>query len=177
MSPMLSPGGRDGHPSIRAGARCGSAAYTPPVLLLDRFETPWRLLLKEISAFGVVGLINLFIDVGLFNLLHFGLGIGPLTSKFAATAVSVTSAYVMHRHWSFSHRARTGVRREYPLFFLINAVALLMGLAVLAVARYGLGLDGVLSLNLANLVGTAIGTTFRFLAYKRWVFMAAPVRE
>ncbi|MBA3524468.1 MAG: GtrA family protein, partial [Geodermatophilaceae bacterium] len=108
-----------------------------------------RSLVRELGAFGIVGLINLGIDVGLFNLLHFTLGIGPLTAKLAATAVSVTSAYVMHRHWSFSHRARTGVRREYPLFFLINGVALLIGLGVLALARYGLGLDGVVSLNLA----------------------------
>lgn len=142
-----------------------------PRALTDR-PARSRSLVRELGAFGIVGLVNLGVDVGLFNLLHFTLGIGPLTSKLVATGVSVTSAYVMHRQWSFSHRARTGVRREYPLFFLINGVALLMGLIVLGVARYGFGLEGVLSLNLANLVGIAVGTAFRFVAYKRWVFMA-----
>ena len=131
----------------------------------------WRILVRELSAFGIVGVVNLGIDVGLFNLLHFTFGIGPLTSKVAATVVSVTSAYFMHRHWSFAHRARTGLRREYPLFFLINGGALVIGLAVIALVRYGFGWDGVVSLNIANLVGIAIGTVFRFVAYRRWVFL------
>ena len=37
-------------------------------------------------------------------------------SKLLATLVSMTVAYVAHRYWSFSHRARTGLRREYLLF-------------------------------------------------------------
>ncbi len=49
--------------------------------LLDRLGTPWRVLAKEISAFGVVGVVNLFVDVGLFNLLHFRVGLGPTTSN------------------------------------------------------------------------------------------------
>ncbi len=142
--------------------------------LRAEIRATWRILLKELSAYGVVGLINLGIDVAIFNLLHFTLGVGPLTSKVGATCVSVTTAYFMHRHWSFSHRARTGVRREYPLFFLINGIALAMGLLVIALVRYGFDRDDVFALNVANLVGIAIGTAFRFWCYKRWVFPAAP---
>jgi putative flippase GtrA len=148
--------------------------YTPPVSLvrtaLDRIGTPWHILAKELSAFGVVGLVNLFVDIGLFNGLHFGLHIGPLTSKVISTTVATTSAYFMNRHWSFSHRARTGLAREYTLFFVLNGVALVMGLLVLGTTRYGLGLTDKFSLNVANLVGIGIGTVFRFWSYKRWVF-------
>jgi putative flippase GtrA len=154
--------------------------YTPPVSfvrgLLARISTPWHILLKELSAFGVVGLINLFVDIGLFNALHFGVGIGPLTSKVISTSVATTSAYFMNRHWSFSHRARTGLAREYSLFFLLNGVALLMGLVVLGSTRYGLGLTDKLSINVANLVGIGFGTVFRFWSYKRWVFPAHQAR-
>jgi putative flippase GtrA len=133
-------------------------------------STPWHVLLKELSAFGVVGVINLAVDIGLFNALHFGAGVGPLTSKVISTATATTSAYFMNRHWSFSHRARTGLAREYTLFFLLNGVALLMGLVVLGTTRYGLGLTDKVSINVANLVGIGIGTVFRFWSYKRWVF-------
>jgi len=148
--------------------------YTPPVSfvrgLLARIGTPWHVLRKELSAFGAVGVVNLFLDIGLFNALHFGLGVGPLTSKVISTTTATTSAYFMNRHWSFSHRARTGLTREYTLFFLLNGVALLMGLVVLGTTRYGLGLTDKLSINVANLVGIGVGTAFRFWSYKRWVF-------
>jgi putative flippase GtrA len=142
--------------------------------LLARTTTPWRILLKELSAFGTVGVINLFVDIGLFNALHFGAGIGPLTSKVISTATATTSAYFMNRYWSFSHRARTGLAREYSLFFLLNGVALLMGLLVLGTTRYGLGLTDKLSINVANLVAIGVGTVFRFWAYRRWVFPPQP---
>jgi putative flippase GtrA len=138
--------------------------------LTDRIGTPWQVLLKELSAFGVVGVINLAVDIGIFNGLHFGAGIGPLTSKVISTTVATTSAYFMNRHWSFSHRARTGLAREYMLFFVLNGIALVMGLLVLGLTRYGFGFTGKFSLNVANLVGIAFGTVFRFWSYKRWVF-------
>lgn len=140
--------------------------------LLSRFSTPWHILLKELSAFGVVGAINFAVDLGIFNALHFGAGVGPLTSKVISTAVSTTLSYFMNRHWSFSHRARTGIRREYALFFGLNAVALGIALLVLAVVHYGLGQHGEVALNLANVVGIGLGTIFRFWSYKRWVFVS-----
>ena len=138
--------------------------------LLDRFETPWRVLVKEISAFGVVGLVNLFVDIGLFNLLHFQAGIGPTTSNVASTGVATTISYFANRHWSFSHRARTGLRREYTLFFLINLVALGIGSLVIAFTYYVIDTQDPFALNVAKVVGIGIGTVLRFWSYKRWVF-------
>jgi len=138
--------------------------------ILNRAGTPWQVLLKELSAFGVVGVINLFVDIGLFNALHFGAGIGPLSSKVISTTAATTSAYFLNRHWSFSHRARTGLAREYALFFVLNGIALAMGLLVLGATRYGLGFTDKLALNVANLIGIGFGTIFRFWSYKRWVF-------
>ncbi len=137
-------------------------------------STPWHILAKELSAFGVVGAINFGVDTGLFNAFHVGLGVGILTSKAGSTTVATTLSYFMNRHWSFSHRARTGLRREYVLFFAINLVALAIGLVILAISEYGLNYRDTLSENIANLIGIAIGTVFRFWSYKRWVFMRHP---
>ncbi|MBA2415398.1 MAG: GtrA family protein [Geodermatophilaceae bacterium] len=140
--------------------------------LRAELRVTWRVLLREISRFGAVGFFNLGLDVAVFNLCSQVLGLGLLTSKVIATVISATSAYFMHRHWSFSHRARTGFRREYVLFFFFNAIALAVGLVVIAAARYGLDQTGVLALNLANLFGIGLGTLIRFWSYKRWVFPA-----
>jgi putative flippase GtrA len=140
------------------------------VPLSDRFGAPWRVLLKEISAFGVVGVINLFVDIGLFNLVHFRIGLGPTTSNIISTSVATTISYFANRHWSFSHRARTGLRREYVLFFAINLIALGISSVVIAFTYYVVSATTPFALNVAKVVGIGIGTVFRFWSYKRYVF-------
>jgi putative flippase GtrA len=142
-----------------------------------RLRTTWRLLLKEVSAFGVVGIACFLLDVGLFQLFYDVLGTGAVTAKLLSTLISMTVAYFAHRYWSFSHRARTGVRREYVLFTVINGAALLLGLAVVAVVRYPLGQDSAAVLQTANVTAIVLSTALRYLAYRRWVFPAHEAEE
>jgi putative flippase GtrA len=136
--------------------------------------TTWRLLLKEVSAFGIVGGVCFVIDVVLFQLLYAHAGLGAVSAKTLATLVSMTVAYFAHRYWSFSHRARTGVRREYLLFAVVNGGTLLLNIGVVAFVRYPLGQERPLVLQAANVVGIAAGTVIRYLSYRRWVFPAEP---
>ena len=133
----------------------------------------FQVVIHEIAKFGLVGAFNAVLDLALFNILHFRVGLGPLTSKTLATAVAATSSYFMNRHWSFAHRARTTFRREYLLFFFLNAVGLVIALVVLGFVRYVLGFSSVLAVNVANVLGIGLGTLWRFYAYKRWVFLPA----
>ncbi len=146
---------------------------TPPTQssLLDRLRGSWRILLKEVAAFGVVGACGFAIDIGLFNLLlHHGTGV--LTAKGLSTAAATAFTYFGNRHLSFSHRARTGIGRETSYFFGINLIALIMSELVLALFAYPLHYkDDHLVMNVVNLFTIAVGTAFRFWAYKRFVFL------
>jgi len=137
-----------------------------------RLRSTWRVLLKEVSAFGVVGIGCFLLDVALFQLCYAVLETGAVTAKLLSTLISMTVAYFAHRYWSFSHRARTTVRREYLLFTLINGAALLLGMAVVAVVRYPLGQDSAVVLQTANITAIVLSTVLRYLAYRRWVFPA-----
>ena len=95
-----------------------------------------------------------------------------MTAKLSSTLISMTIAYVAHRYWSFSHRARTGVGREYLLFAAINGATLLLGLAVVALVRYPLAQESSVVLQIANIGSIGAGTVIRYLAYRRWVFPA-----
>jgi putative flippase GtrA len=64
------------------------------------------------------------------------------------------------------------VRQEYLVFAVVNTVTLLQGLAVVAFVRHGLGQDDAFVLQIANVTSIALGTVIRFLAYRRWVFLA-----
>ena len=76
---------------------------------------------------------------------------GAVTSKLIATVVSMTVAYVGHRYWSFSHRARTGLRREYLLFAVVNGATLLLGLGDRRLRPLPLGQESALVLQVANI--------------------------
>lgn len=139
-------------------------------------------LLQQIAKFGVVGLVALVVDVGLFNLLRFAGGEGPLydkplTAKIISVIVATTVAYIGNRIWTFSDRGRTGVAREYLLFFVLNGVALLITLSCLWFSHYALGLTSPLADNIsANVIGLGLGTMFRFWSYRKWVFPEVPER-
>jgi putative flippase GtrA len=134
----------------------------------------FQVVIHEVAKFGIVGVVNFALDVFLFNALRSG-GVGPLESKTIAVTVAATSSYFMNRHWSFAHRARSGVRREYVLFIVLSAVGLVIALTCLAVSHYALGFKSQLADNVAgNGIGTVLGTVWRFWSFKRWVFLPAP---
>ena len=140
-----------------------------PSQLIVHLRSSWRLLAKELGAFGVVGLISLVIDTGIFDLLQRH---GPIKAKIVSATLSTTFAYFGNRYWSFSHRARSSLRREAGFFFLINGVTLLVSIAALGLFAYPLHYrHDHWVMNLVNFGSIGIGTVIRFDAYKRFVFL------
>jgi putative flippase GtrA len=131
---------------------------------------------KELSKFGAVGLVAYLIDLTVFNVLRFAGGEGPLydkplTAKVISVLVATTFAYFGNRHWTFRDRSRSSFKREYALFFIFNAVGMLISLSCLWVSHYVLGFESALADNIsANVIGLVLGTIFRFWGYHTWVF-------
>jgi putative flippase GtrA len=146
--------------------------------LWDRFGH----LVHELGKFGTVGGIAFLCDLALFNLFNEAFGWEPLISKTVSTVIAASIAFVGNRFWTWRHRERSGLRREYLLYFFFNAVGLGIALACLGISHYGLGsiwpnvFQTTLADNIsAQLVGTALGTLFRFWSYRRFVFVAPAV--
>jgi putative flippase GtrA len=154
----------------------GRAPYRRPrspfLKIIASLYERWRLLVHELAKFGIVGAVNTILDFGLANLLYLGFGWPSLSAKTASVAVAATSSFFMNRHWTFRHRARTGLRREYGLFFLLNGVGLLIANGCILVVERGLGKTGALWFNVAQVAGLALGMVFRFATYKRFVFVS-----
>jgi Predicted membrane protein len=107
-------------------------------------------LYREIAKFGIVGLSALVVDIGLFNLLRFAGGEcplfdKPLTAKIISVSVATTVAYAGNRFWTFRHRGRTHMGKEYLMFFGLNGVAMLIAVACLWFSHYVLGLTSALA--------------------------------
>lgn len=143
-----------------------------------RLRTRLLALVRELSKFGTVGGIAFLIDLAIFNVL-LQAGSETLAAKTVSTVIATTFAFAGNRFWTWRHREHHSMARQYTTFFLLNAVGLGIGLACLATSHYGLGqfwpaLQTPLADNISGqLVGTALGTLFRFWSYKRFVFRAA----
>jgi putative flippase GtrA len=148
--------------------------------LIRDLYTRFRVLIHEVTKFGIVGALAFLITIGGTNLLRYGAGAGPLTSVTIATIVATAFAFFGNRHWAFRHRKGKGLGYESLLFFFFNGIGLLIQLAFVAGVHYGLGLTDKLSYNLANIVGIGVATLFRLYAYRRWIFLpveAPPAAE
>ncbi len=160
-------------------SHAGEAPAARPSLI-DRLRGSVSMLFREIAKFGIVGSFAFVIDVGLFNfLLYVGpLQDKPLTAKAISVIAATTFAYFGNRFWTFRHRGRTHMGREYILFFALNGVAMLIALSCLWLSHYALGLDSPIADNIsANVIGLGLGTLFRFWSYRKWVFPEIPAGD
>jgi putative flippase GtrA len=129
-------------------------------------------LIHEIAKFGIVGAVAFVLTIALSNAFHFGFNLGPLTSFGLATAIAAVLSYFANRHWTWRHKDQTGVRRELPLFLALSVVGLVISEIPVAFSEYVLHLHSPLAYNISSiLVGTALGTTWRFWSFRRWVFL------
>lgn len=135
-----------------------------------------RALGREASGFAAAGSLGLLVDIGGYNaLVHLGgdgwLAGQPLAAKTLSLVAGTTVAYFGNRFWTYGDRPRGSMAREYTLYMALSSVALLISLACLAFSRYALQMTSAAADNIsANVVGLALGSLFRFVSYRRYVF-------
>jgi len=140
--------------------------------LLASLHRRFKELIPELAKFGVVGLIGSVIDLGGADYLHVHMGIGPMVAKALSITAATIVTYLGSRFWTFRHRVNQALLREGMLFVVLNVLGLVIAEAVIAFTTYGLDYKSELAYNGASVVGTGLGTIFRYFSYKKWVFLA-----
>jgi putative flippase GtrA len=143
-----------------------------------------RALIGQFARFGVVGIAGLVVDVGLFNLLYItvfspsNVHNGPVWAKLISTSLAIIVNWLGNRFWTFRHQRRSHWLREGVEFALVSIGGLVIAEGCLLFSEYVLDLHTQLADNIAtNVVGLALGTIFRFVFYRFWVFGPAPTAE
>lgn len=151
---------------------------------MTRLRGAIDILYREMIKFGVVGAVAFVVDLGSFNILRRtvleGEGTWLLSRAVIATIISAfiatCVAWVGNRLWTFRHRRNRPVHHEALLFALTNGVALLLQAACVGLTnQLTTGQTGWFAENAAKVVGIALGTLFRFWAYRRYVFAREPL--
>ncbi len=140
-------------------------------------------LVRELGKFGVVGVTAYAVDLSVYLMLY-ETKLGWFWAKVVSTVIAATVAFCGNRFWTWRDRARSGLHREYVLYFFFNAVGLGIALACLQISHNGFGhfYPQLFHTKLADTIaaqgfGLVLGTMFRFWSYKRFVFLAAPSDE
>ncbi|RSD21918.1 GtrA family protein [Amycolatopsis eburnea] len=135
---------------------------------------------RELLRFAVVGgisfVITMSVDYGLkFTVLR----THPVTALILGVLVATIFSYVANREWSFRTRGGRERAHEAALFFLFSGVALGLNALPQWFSRYVLDLQvprlSPVGVEVADFVsgiviGTLLGTAFRWWAFKKWVF-------
>lgn len=136
-------------------------------------------LVAELARFGTVGAVAFVVNWSLFNLLVFGpgqlLGPHPTRARILASCVATVVAWLGNRYWTFRRQRQAQPLKEFIAFALVNLGGIAIEAVVQFVAAWPMGYHGSkLAMNLAFLIGTALGTLFRYLMYKFTVFTQQP---
>lgn len=131
----------------------------------------WPTLL-QLTKFGAVGSIAFIVDISVYNLLRMTiLDDKPIGAKVISVIVATLVSWLGSRYWTFKEGRNESAVREGLTFALINAGGLLIAMGCLFVSHYVLGFTSRLADNISgNVIGLVLGTLFRYLMYKFFLF-------
>ena len=114
--------------------------------------------------FGLVGIINTAVDLGVFTLLYRGVDLDPLVANVIAFFLAVTNSYLLNHHWTFRRPDNAMSFSAYVRFVALNAGGLLIGtLAILLLGKY-------MPLEFAKLIAAGLTLLWNFTSSKLFVF-------
>jgi putative flippase GtrA len=134
----------------------------------------FQVLVHEVAKFGVVGALGFVVQLGVQNALYPGHGVGAVTAVVIGYAAATVVTFVGNRHWAFKHRKGSGLGHETALFIALNVIGIFIQVGIVDFVVHGLGHGDRLSYNIATIIGIGIGTIFRLLTYRRFVFHTPP---
>jgi putative flippase GtrA len=147
----------------------GQREACPPVSSIRELYGRFRHLIHEGAKFLVVGAVGTVVTFAIANALN---GIGKYWAVTIATIVATVVTFLGNRFWSFKHRQGQGTTRETAVFLVLNGIGLLIYYGCIFLVQDAAGLSGKLWYNFALVVGTGLGTLFRFWSYRKWVWTA-----
>lgn len=126
--------------------------------------------LRDGYKFGIVGLVGFFVDLGIYNWLWL-MSDNPIWPKVVSVVVATLVTWSGNRYWTWRDRRRHNLLLELVEFAAIAGLGMAISLLCLWVSHYLLGFTSQLADNIsANVVGLILGTLFRFVMYRYWVY-------
>lgn len=132
----------------------------------------------QLSKFGLIGIANTVIDLGIYNLFIFmsDVSSGYLIAVFKSFSVlaAIVNSYVWNKFWSFEKKEIDNFGEEFTQFLLVSLVGLLLnvGITAFVVNLIGapMGITEKTWANVGGLTASIVVLTWNFIGYKFFVF-------
>ena len=133
--------------------------FKPDKFKLDKDE--FHCMMK----FGITGVINTLVDIGVYTLLSVVLGLNVFFGQSCGYAAGMINSYLVNRKWTFKSSNRF-FSLQLVRFVITNLVVLAVSLLLLKIFIDYLGLGKLI----AKLITTCITLALSFLINRFWVF-------
>ncbi len=157
---------------IPLGALAGLSAF----YFLAKYKN--RIGFFELGKYGIIGVLNTFLDAGVYNLLIFATNTssGFMVDIFfiAAFVITVINSFFWNKFWSFGEKKIENIKTEAVQFFSISAVVAIVNGVILHVIVNIIGapisIDSKIWANLALALTIITAFLGNFFGYKFIVF-------
>ena len=137
-----------------------------------------RPIIQQLSKYGLVGWLNVFIYAGIFNLLSLASGIskGLIADFFAVIAftVTITNAFFWNKLWTFQAKSSGEGKKEYAKFFIVTGITTILNTllfhVIINVLGAPAGFDEKMWANIAIIFSIPVSFAGNFLGYRFFVF-------
>lgn len=123
--------------------------------------------LRSFIIFGLVGIVNTGVDIGVFALLTWW-QLPWLAAQVIAYGCGVMNSFLMNRKWTF--RQQGALTKGLLRFILLNLLTLGVTSACMMLLHEQLGV----LLWVSKGAATVLGVVLNFIGSRRWVFRAEP---
>jgi putative flippase GtrA len=144
---------------------------------------------KQAGKFGVVGIMNTLVDVGIYNFLIFIFGMYAVSASIISVSAAIINSYIWNKRWTFEDKSKKGIPEQFAKFVAFS----LVGMGIQALMIFWLAdkwttsgefaytivefikLDGIFSqdfviANWAKAWGIGVALVWNFISYKKWTF-------
>ncbi len=123
----------------------------------------------QFVRYALVGLLNVTLFLGLFNLLLWA-GWHTIAANAVAFFVTSVNSFTLNKLWAFKDPRRSAVLRQYLVFVFFTLIGLAINTSVLYLLLIPLEPFGTLGKNAAALGAIPFSVVWNFLSYRRWTF-------
>ena len=134
----------------------------------------------QLAKFGIIGVTNFIVDLGIFSLLiwmtHISEGTTILLFKVASVSVAIINSYIWNKFWSFEEK-RTDenvVRKQFFQFIAVSVVGLILNAGITYSLITFLGdfttIASATWATISSAIASVAVLSWNFIGYKFFVF-------
>ncbi len=132
----------------------------------------------QLSKFGLIGVANTVIDLGIYNLfIYFSdVSSGYLISVFKSFSVlaAIINSYIWNKFWSFEKKEGKNIGEEFTQFLAVSLIGLLLNVGITSLVVNVIGTPASMNdkawANVGGLTASILVLTWNFVGYKFFVF-------